>query len=256
VRAPGSAGSCSGDGPPTTTTSASGHPAHGLDDVAEALALDQPADRQDAGALRVALDGRAVRGEPVAVHAGRHDGQLRPRHADAHQTAYLVLALRDHAVDRAAERPLVAGPRRLAAAPSTRPSSWNDCTTGMPTWRAAVTAARPLVQKWACTTSAPVAVPPLLAEPVRELAHVRQQQVGRDRGPGRPARAPRDAARHGDHVGQARVVAAGVDADLVAELGQRGGQVGDVGLLAAVTQRAGVLGDHRDAHGFLRVGRR
>jgi hypothetical protein len=58
---------------------------------------------------------------------------------------------------------------------------------------------------------------------------------------------------HADHGGQVRIVAAGVDANLVAEVGERGRQLRDVPVLDAgvVLERARVLGDHRDAHWVL-----
>ncbi len=120
----------------------------------------------------------------------------------------------------------------------------------MPTWRAAVTAARPLVQKWACTTSGTQSPSRQRSSSQRANSPMKGSSgVGRD-DVGRAGRHVHDLdpARRGHLVGHRRVVAAGVDADLVPDLGERGGQVGDMGLLAAVTQGAGVLGNHRDAH--------
>ena len=120
----------------------------------------------------------------------------------------------------------------------------------MPTWRAAVTAARPLVQKWACATSG-------VQSPSRQCfssQRANSPMYGRSRSGGDRVRRPagtcttRMPLAHGDHLGGRRILAAGVDADLVAELGQGGRQVGDMGAAGRRHPGAGVLGDHRDAH--------
>jgi hypothetical protein len=100
----------------------------------------------------------------------------------------------------------------------------------------------------------PLGVEPLGAQPLGEIAHVRQQLLGRQRhgGTGGDVHDAHSLADLHDG-GQVGVVAAGVDPDVVAQLGQCGGELGHVALLHAGGgrggQRARVFGDHRDAHG-------
>ena len=124
----------------------------------------------------------------------------------------------------------------------------------MPSGFAAASAASPLIQKCACTTSG------RSASHARRSAAANARHVRVDRVLGNRSRRARvdvlddDARTHHDALRQRGIVAPRVDGDRVAEHGERARERGDVHVLAARVdaaqrrERARVLGYHRYAH--------
>ena len=137
----------------------------------------------------------------------------------------------------------------------TEPSAWKVCTSGMPS-RARRRAARPArTSRSGRGRRRVVGRPASAAQATGQGGHVPEDVVLRDRA-GRPGdrrgRRRRQGAGRRSRAGR-RVVAAGVDRDLVAAAAVPG-QLGDVDVLstgvdaAEVGEGAGVLGDHGDPH--------
>jgi hypothetical protein len=206
------------------------HAAERLDGVADALALDEPADADDpAQAGRARLRARPGVEQRQVDAAGTTEIRRRspPRRRSSKTSSVQV------ATTRSASRTEPASTSRRPAGLVSRspwwrrfttPSAWKVMTTGTPSGRAAASAALPLIQKWAWTTSGP-GDRPLPVQVGGEGVHVGQQVVLRH-GRGRAGHDVVDghARAHADAAGQAHVVAAGVDDDVGAVPGHALGQ--------------------------------
>ena len=227
-------------GPPATTSSASGSAASASIDVADALALDEPADRPAAGACgRPGGTGPAGTGRRRRRRGsrwpGRQAGQSRAARPPRRCRWRSPGRPRGTAVarGRSATGGLVSAAALVAALDRCR-ARGRSAARGRRCRGRPAELASPLIQKWACTTSTGGSAQRWRRR-VAELAACSGSSSSLGTSDGGPGRHVLDdvavgARRPGGH---ARGVPAGVDRDLVARGGQPAGQGGDVHVLAA-----------------------